>query len=151
MPTRINAADTARPLRGRFTMRVRDKDGNILSTYEDHNMIVNSARVAMAMLVSENAPDKMITKFAVGTNNATATPTDTEITNTYANDIVGHSFPEPGTVKFEWRLDYDEANEQNITEFGLLCNDGTLFSRKVRSAIYKASDISFEGEWSIIF
>ena len=151
MASRITSSDRAHRVRGNFFMRVLDRDGNVIDTYEDHNMIVNLARIAMSQLVSEGTEDKIITKFAVGTNMATATPLDTDLTNIYRNNIISHSFPEDGSVKFEWRLDYDEANDMNITEFGLLCNDNTLFSRKVRSAIYKASDIAFEGEWTIIF
>lgn len=151
MPAHIVSGDAARPMRGAFVMRILDRKGNVLEAYEDHNMIVNLARISMSMLVSEGTAEKIVTKFAVGTNNATATPTDTELTEAYINDIVGHSFPEDGTVKFEWKLDYDEANGKNITEFGLLSADGTLFSRKVRAAIAKADDIAFEGEWSIIF
>ncbi len=151
MASRITASDRAHPMCGNFVMRVLDKEGNVIDTYEDHNMIVNLARIAMSELVSEGKESKIITKFAVGTGNATATPTDTNLTDIYINDITGHSFPEDGCVKFEWYLDYNEANDMNITEFGLLCDDATLFSRKVRPAIYKASDLAFEGEWTIIF
>lgn len=143
--------DKVLTLRGVFSMRVLDKSGAVINTYEDHNMIVNSARVAMSMLVSEGNNDKIITTFAVGTNNETATPTDTTLSQIYTNTLLGHSFPEDGTVRFDWKLGYDEANDMNITEFGLICADGSLFTRKVRSPIYKASDISFEGEWYIIF
>jgi hypothetical protein len=38
-----------------------------------------------------------------------------------------------------------------IIEFGLLCEDGTLWARKIREeAIPKEADISLEGEWIII-
>lgn len=153
MPSKINIADRFVPLRGNFSMRVLDRNGRIISTYEDHNMIVNMARVAMSILVSEggDASRKIITHFGVGTNQETAVPTDTELTEVYMNELTGHDFPEAGTVRFFWRLGYDEANEKNACEFGLFCADGSLFSRKVRSPIYKASDIAFEGEWSIIF
>jgi hypothetical protein len=151
MPSQISVADRACGLRGNFVMRIIDKAGTVIGTYEDHNMIVNLARVALSRLVSEGIGDKVITRFAVGTNNATATPTDTDLTDKYVNDIIGHAFPDDGTVTFSWRLGYDEANDMNISEFGLYCSDGSLFSRKVRSPIFKASDIAFEGEWSIIF
>ena len=39
----------------------------------------------------------------------------------------------------------------NIVEYGLLCDDDSLFARKTREAIYKANDIAVDGEWSIIF
>lgn len=147
----MHFAEKARQLRGVFTMKVIDRDGQIVDSYEDHNMIVNLARVAMSQLVSTGAEDKIITGFGVGTGTATATPTDTALTDCYKNTIIGYSYPEAGTVTFQWRLGYDEANGMNVTEFGLFCEDGSLFSRKVREGIYKASDLSFEGTWSIIF
>lgn len=148
----ISIADRIMSLRGVFSMRVLDKTGKIIDTWRDNNMIVNGARVAMSMLVSEGADTgKVITRFGVGTCQDTATPADTTLSDIYANAIIGHDYPEAGTVRFFWKLGYDEANDKNISEFGLFCADGSLFSRKVRSPIFKASDISFEGEWSIIF
>jgi len=143
--------DNTRPMRGIFSMRTLDSTGRVLSEYSDKNMIVNGARLAMAMLVGEGSSDKVITGFAVGTGSAVATPTDTTLTEMYSNAIVSHEYPSNGVVKFIWRLGYDESNDRYISEFGLLCADGSLFSRKVREPIYKASDIAFEGEWSIIF
>lgn len=151
MPAYIRTSDAARPLRGDFTMRVLDKDGNVIETFEDHNMIVDLARVAMSRLVGEGDVTKVIKRFGVGTNQLTATPADTELENPYVNDITGVDYPENGTVRFSWKLGYNEANEKNVTEFALFCDDGSMFSRKVRAPIYKASDIAFEGEWSIIF
>lgn len=148
----ISISDQILSLRGLFSMRVLDKSGKIIESWSDNNMIVNGARIAMSMLVSEGAnSNKIITRFGVGTGQNTATPTDTSLTDIYVNSILGHDFPEAGTVRFFWKLGYDEANEKNISEFGLFCDDGSLFSRKVRSPLFKASDISFEGEWSIIF
>lgn len=148
----ISIADKPQALRGVFTMRVLDKAGKIIAAFKDDNMIVNGARVAMSMLVSEGADTgKVITRFGVGVGTETATPADTELSQCYVNDILGHDYPASGTVRFFWKLGYDEYNEKNISEFGLFCADGSLFSRKVRSPIFKAGDISFEGEWSIIF
>lgn len=143
--------DGTKPLRGVFSMRVISRDGTVISEYRDDNMIVNLARTAMAKLISEGAANKVITKFGVGTGAEVATPADTNLTNLYTNSITGHEFPDAGVVKFLWRLGYDEANHMDICEFGLFCEDGSLFSRKVRESIYKAEDIAFEGEWSIIF
>lgn len=148
----IKIADSACPLKGLFFMRVLDGSGLVVAEYHDRNMIVNGARIAMSRLVSEGAESgKVITRFGVGVNTETATPADTALTDCYANDIIGHDFPEAGTVRFFWKLGYDEANDKNISEFGLFCADGSLFSRKVRSPIFKAADLAFEGEWSIIF
>lgn len=153
MASGFSLRDGSRPaMEGVFTMRVLDTSGTVLWTFSEKNMIVNNARTALSMLVSEGADTgKVITKFGVGIGNETATPADTGLTGAYINTITGHTFPEPGTVKFSWRLNYDEANGLNICEFGLFCEDDSLFSRKVREPIFKGSDLAFEGEWSIIF
>jgi hypothetical protein len=53
-----------------------------------------------------------------------------------------------------------EANGMAILEFGLMSDDGTLFSRRIREdengtpvnkPINKESDISIIGQWIIIF
>ncbi len=151
MSTKVKSQDFAQPLRGAFSMRVLDSRGKVIESFEDKNMIVDLARMAMAHLVGDGAGLKVITRFGVGTSSQTASPGDTELTEAYVNDILSHDYPDRGTVRFSWRLNYDEANGKSITEFGLYCADGSLFSRKVRSPIFKASDIAFEGEWSIIF
>lgn len=151
MSAKFSIQDKTTPLRGVFSMRVIDRSGMVIREYRDHNMIVNSAREALAKLVSEGDPSKCISRFAVGINDEPPTPTDTIITGMYRNAIVVHEFPEPGVVKFKWQLGYEEANGMNIVEYGLLCEDDSLFARKTREAIYKASDIAFDGEWSIIF
>jgi uncharacterized protein YdhG (YjbR/CyaY superfamily) len=79
---------------------------------------------------------------------------DTQLTNAYDRDISGYSFPASNEVRFDWELPVDEDNGKAIVEFGLLTADGTLFARKVRKGglpIYKESDISIEGTWTIIF
>jgi hypothetical protein len=80
--------------------------------------------------------------------------TDTELTEPFTKTITGFSFPESGQVQFDWRLETSEANGMDILEFGLVTEDGTLFSRRVRESgrpVSKESDISIEGEWIIIF
>lgn len=156
------------PVRGEFAMIVRDRSGNIVDRYEDHNMIVNGAKMVMAKLISEaaspssdaeDAPtvgsQKMITTIAFGNGVAAVDATDTGMTgtDTVTKPLDGHEFPE-GTedrVQFNWSLGYGEANDLHITEFGLLCADETLFAHKVRNEIYKDDTLSFEGTWTIIF
>lgn len=188
------------PVRGIFSMVVRDREGNVVDEYEDRNMIVNGAKMVMAQLISEAVPvqeiigggeseapageaeegtedseavetaevvtgtaikdtvaaRKVVTKIAFGEGTATAEPTDTKL-NTEGQIVVkyldGHEFPSDNAdrVQFNWSLGYGEANGVAITEFGLLCNDDTLFAHKVRNPISKDDTLSFEGTWTIIF
>ena len=139
-------------MRGDFRIQVYRR-GRLIERYEDHNLIVDGAREAMAQLIVEDV-EKRITHVALGTNGATPAPDDTEITEAFVKPITGFFYPAPGQVKTAWNLLVSEANGLAIIEFGLVCADGTLFARKIREKpkpIYKEDDISIDGQWTIIF
>jgi hypothetical protein len=139
------------PIRGTFTMRVFRR-GLLIEEYRDHNLIVSGAQAAAAHLLAGDGAGKQITKIAFGISGNIPTPDDTEITSPFIKAVSAFSYPAPGQVEFEWKLQSNEANGKAILEFGLLCEDGTLFARKIRQeAIPKDADISLEGEWVIIF
>jgi hypothetical protein len=160
--------------RGIFRMTVR-KAGKIIERYEDHNLIVNNAKLLMAHLVAGDTTGKFITKIAFGTNGTAPAPDDTMITNAFLKPVSGVSYPGFSTeevnwgpvlglpsdlvtdwvgypVQFDWELLTSEDNGQAISEFGLVSGNQTLFNRKTRnSPINKAADISIEGSWIITF
>jgi len=140
------------PLRGVFQMKVY-KSGKLIEEFEETNLIVNIARNQMARLVAGNTPaQRHIASIAFGTSNADPEPADAVITGQWAKAISGYSFPAPGMVRFDWQLDVNENNGMAIREFGLLTADGELFARRARTnPINKESDISIEGNWTIIF
>ena len=126
--------------------------GILLEYYEDHNLIVNGARTAMAYLAGGSGTGKNINRIALGTNGKAPSTTDTEITAAFTKAIINATYPAPGQVEINWNLLVGEANGKAIMEFGLICADGTLFSRKNRAkAIEKDADISLEGKWRILF
>jgi hypothetical protein len=139
------------PMRGCFTMRVFRR-GKLIEVYRDHNLIVSGAQNAAARLLAGEGEGKRIARIAFGTSGNIPTPDDTEITGPFIKAILAFSYPALGQVEFKWKLLSNEANGKAIIEFGLLCEDGTLFARKIRQkAIPKEPDISLEGEWVIIF
>ena len=141
-------------MEGIFNLKAINASGSVVSNITEHNVIVNGAKEALAKLISDGSDSsKAIKYFAVGTSGTGATVADTELGNkVYQNEIKGYTYPEVGQVCFSWKLGFSEANGNDIVEFGLVCEDGTLFSRKVRnSSVYKSDDLSFEGTWTIIF
>ena len=139
------------PLRGTFGMKVF-KSGKLIEEIQDENLIVNIARNQMAHLVAGEVENRNVAKIAFGTSNTEPVATDTTITDQWAKVIAGHSYPESGKVQFDWELLTTENNGMAILEFGLLTADGQLFARKIRTnPIHKASDISIEGHWTLIF
>lgn len=152
----INIHDLSRqfeevPVNGIFRLKVY-RSGVLIEEQEDSNLIVNGARIQMAHLVAGEVTGRHITKIAFGTSGKEPEPTDTAITNQFVKPISDFSYPESGRVTFDWELLVTENNGMAILEFGLLSHDGTLFARKSRvNPIHKASDISLEGQWTLIF
>lgn len=142
----------AKKITGIVTFKIRDRHGNVLEEYRKENLIVSSGRSALAAFLAGTALDKEITQIGFGTSGITPAPEDTTLTGAFVKDITGYSFPDEKSVRFEWSLDLDEANGLSIEEFGLLCEDDTLFSRKTRAVIEKTDALQLtDGSWTIIF
>jgi ABC-type uncharacterized transport system ATPase subunit len=137
-------------MRGDFRLVVK-KNGVVIEEYEDHNMIMNVAKDAMAKLIGGNGSGKTVTKIGFGTNGSGPSPADTALTGSYSKNVASISYPVTGQAQFNWLLTTTEANGMSIKEFGLICGDATLFARKTRGAIEKQDDISLDGSWTIIF
>jgi hypothetical protein len=132
--------------------RHQGEERELIDEFEDHNLIVNGARDQMARLIAGNFTNRSVTKISFGTSGTEPAVADTAITNAFTKDVTGYAYPAMGQVTISWNLLTSEDNGQAIMEFGLVCADNTLFSRRVRAnPIYKASDISIEGQWIIIF
>lgn len=138
-------------VKGTFALRVYRR-GKLLEEYEDHNLVVDVARVALARLASGDAAASAITKIGFGTSTVAPAAADTALTAPLLKAVSGHTFPATGQVQFTWTLGTAEGNGMSIGEFGLICADGSLFARKNRSAaLAKDSDISLSGTWTIQF
>lgn len=142
--------DKVAPLRGEFDIHIL-RNGKEIEHFSDHNLIVDGAREILAILLGSGDADKVITYVAVGTNSTEADISDTAITDEYRTKVLSVTYPSAGRVAFSFNIGTSEANGMEITEFGLLCSDGTLFARKVRGVISKDDDISIVGTWTIIF
>ena len=83
----MNFQDEAR-LRGSFEIRVF-KAGRELEHYHDDNMIMASARDALARLIGGDGSGKTVTKIGVGTNGNGPTPNDKGLTSAYSKAVAG--------------------------------------------------------------
>ena len=146
---RIRYRDTMPPMRGCFNMRIY-KQGKLIEEYREKNLIVSGARTAVAMHLMGDCEGGHIAKIAFGTSGNIPTPDDTAITNQFVKPFLATTLLTPTKIEFRWNLLKSEANGMRIIEFGLLCENGTLFARKVRGeAIPKEPDFTLEGEWII--
>ena len=151
MGTKTRFIDRPPPVKGilRYTVL---KNGIPIEQVEDHNLIVNGARIQIAHFVAGDFAGRHIKKIAFGTNGTLPTLADTLITNAFTKDVLGFSYPEDGQVQFDWDLLSVEANGLAIMEFGLLTAGLELFSRRIRERpLYKETDISLEGQWILTF
>lgn len=144
-------ADRVGALRGEFTLQIRDRSGKIIEEYVDKNLIVNGAKTALARLLDGSNNAKRVTKIAFGTSTTPPDIADTTITGAVIKNVTGATYPEFNSIQFSWVLDYLDANGMSIAEFGLLCDDGSLFARKTRTAIAKTNDLQLLGAWKIVF
>jgi hypothetical protein len=145
--------DHSREMRGILHYKVF-KNGILIEEPEEKNLIVTVGRTQMAHLLAGDFTGKQITKISFGTSGTSPALTDTKITSPFTKNLNGFSYPADGQVKFSWNLTTAEANGKAILEFGLICADAALFSRRIRESgkpINKESDISLEGDWTIIF
>lgn len=142
--------DILKPV-GVFRLKTYDAAGKLLDDYEDRNLIVNGGRDAIVRLIGAGTAGKRVSQIAFGTNGGDPIITDVVIASAFVKPTASVSYPSNGTVQFDFTLELNENNGVTIREYGLLCVDNTLFSRKVRAAIDKTSAIRLEGTWSITF
>jgi hypothetical protein len=157
--TFVDEVDKQKPVRGILNYQVF-KNGVLIEEVKGANLILNGARNQMARLIAGEFSGRNITKIALGTNGTPPVVANETLTGTYMKNIDGYSFPAMGQVQFNWSLKTTENNGMAILEFGLVTEDGTLFSRRIREdengnpvnkPINKESDISITGQWIIIF
>lgn len=146
----MNLSDTPPPPRGVLHVQVY-RHGALIDEFEDDNLIVNGARDALAQLIGGDGAGKTVAQIGFGTSGDGPSPDDAALTGAYVKNLSGRTYPAPGQVEFSWSLATSEANGKAIREFGLICTDGSLFSRKVRGVIEKENDISLSGTWTITF
>lgn len=145
----MNLTDTL-ALSGEFELRIY-RAGQLVDEIVERNLIVNGALGQLARLIGGDGASRHITHIGFGTGTAAASPDNTGLTGAFWKPVTAVTYPATGHAAFSWSLSTAEANGLSITEFGLRCADNTLFSRKVRAAIVKDSDLSLTGIWTIKF
>lgn len=137
-------------IKGVFEVKVFKKN-TLIEHYIDNNLVVTLGKNSMTKLISSADTDKIISYISFGTSIINPTVADSTITNEYLKLLDGFEYPNSKSVKFNWVLETTENNGVSISEFGLKTADDTLFSRVVRGAIEKESDVYLSGSWTISF
>lgn len=137
-------------MRGWTGHRVYNKQGELVSEFHDHNMIVAVAKDAVCRLIGGDVTGKSITKIAFGTNGTAEASTDIAITGGTEKAVSSVSYG-TGYVEFECTLGFTEGNGLAIAERGLVTANGTLFARKAHPVINKTSSDQIVFYWRINF
>jgi hypothetical protein len=138
-------------IKGIFYLKIIDKNGNVLEEYEDKNLIVDKARYNMSRLLGASGNNYYINTIGFGVGAVAPAVGDLGLTGGITKAISAVVYPDGVSVRFDWTLELNEGNGLAITEFGLISQNGDLFSRKTRAAINKANDFRIEGSWRILF
>lgn len=137
-------------LKGTFTMQCIARDGNILETLIEPNLVVTLGKTNLCKLMGGNVAGTKISQIAVGEGTAVPDVADAgPLTNQFKKAFSGTTYPDANSVLFSWTLTTSDANGLSITEFGLLNDNDVLCARKTRAAIVKTSAFSIVGSWKI--
>lgn len=127
------------------------RDGQPVETIEEKNLVVNNGKTNLCRLLGDSSSStREITEVGFGIGVAAASVTDVGLTSAVMKSVTT-TYPTATTVQFDFVLEKAEGNGLAITEFGLFHQNGNMFSRRVRSAINKASDMRIVGSWTISF
>lgn len=137
---------------GLFVLNVYRR-GELIERVEENNLIVDGAKTAHAHLLGGDVVNRSVTQFGVGTSGTAPASGNTSLTNAMIKALSGApTYPNFNQVSFPFSLDTTEANGLAIMEFGLFTAAGILYARKVRTnPLYKDTDISLSGAWTISF
>ena len=143
--------------RGEFHLEVR-KAGQVIETYDDHNLVVYAGRQRLAELAC-GLSSNYIAYIGIGTGTTDETDDDTALENQLLFPLKEATVTDR-VARLDFLIGEDDANGMEITEFGLFCSDETMFSHRLRrkksdattvSAIEKADDIQITGHWLLHF
>ena len=142
--------DTVEPCKGEFHIDVL-KNGRIVKTISDHNMVVDVGRIRLAELAAGTKANQHITQIGLGSGSETEDASDISLTNQTLLPLSGVTVT-GRDVRFDFFVDTDQANRLQVHEFGLFCADNTMFSHRVRSGVIeKENDIQLKGYWILHF
>ena len=149
-------------MKGRLTLRLYDRAGQLADYREADNLIVlDGRRMVAQQLAGVTATPLVITHLGVGIGTKETTSDDSKlqiqvirkkINKVLATDITAYENNTKMKLLVSADLDFNEANA-DLTEAGLFTADtgGTMYNRVVFPAIKKTNGFKLSLVWEIIF
>lgn len=148
-------------LKGRLCFKVI-RNGEVVREAKD-NLIVTTGRNALAKLLSGQT-GMHVAQVGVGSGSGAPAEDDTALTDSVTVNIAearvgdnleaedGTVFSDARIVQFHFVFGTDVAVGLSISEYGLFCADGALFSRVVRETSFVKTNLDkIVGFWQITF
>jgi len=140
-------------LSGKLHVDILNVEGDVIESFDADNLITNAGYMIAGQCLA-GMSGAAINRIGIGTNATAPAVTDTALTNAVFGGITGVQFSTPGAepnewVRFNFAVGYFSGVGINIVEWGLITQDGRLFSRLTRSAIQKTNEMMLVGSWTI--
>ena len=138
-----------RKWKGELHVIIRDSlTYEVINEFIHRNLIVDAGYAAATQSLAGVA-GAAITSVQVGTSTTQPAPSDTAITGAVQIPVESVGYPD-FAARFNFSIDANTANGMSIAEWGLITQDGRLFSRIVRDEIIAKTDaIEILGAWTI--
>ena len=173
----LDLVDKVKPVKGRVRIWVEEfcpetglSTGPAQMVFEDPNLIVDTARKALAHLVASSDSAYQLATFQLGTEGNVPGDILTPVAPTVGDTALADGSPfskalstfvylpsgVETSVKYTVPIEKTEANDPSgaakaYTEAGLVTTNGTLFARETFPAVVKTSARKITFEWSLLF
>lgn len=144
-------------VKGSVKVELRDADGNLKQSHEDHNLIVTVGKNYLAAwLAAASQAGKFMSYIALGTGStapaASDTTLETELTGGGNSRVIGTLASSTNTWS-NTAIFLPGNGTGAVTEAGLFSasSAGTMFARQVFSAYNKAAGDTLTVTWSVSF
>ena len=152
----ISIEDDVKAVRGEICLKLY-RSGKLIDEYVEHNLVVDTGRQRLAELVTGKS-NSIISQVGFGSGSDPEASSDTSLQEQILIPLRpiedgGETTKVEGLdAIFYFTLEEHEAVGLSIRELGLFCDDGCMFSHRVRRGeIYKDSDIKIRGSWTLHF
>lgn len=140
------------PITGQFILDIF-RNGELIEHTDEPNLVVDTSKLILSRLAGgEDLSLWAVSKIGFGSNGTKPVAGNATLTSPFIKALGSVSYPNNRSVAFIFTLEASEANDKQISEFGLLSGNRTLFARKIRNEpLPKTNEISLSGQWIINF